>query len=139
MSKSNDWRNLCPVKDISLGEKKLNILCTLSEHVLKDMGRIICIALLLYPLNLFPLVYISFWVKTKKMEKLNFYLHLISSKYQSICIQLEVKICKFLLIWICRMQKEDCLRLNVLSKSKWDPIDIDDFFFFFLRNMILMI
>ena len=92
------------------------------------MGRIICIALLRYPLNLFPLVYLSFWVKTKKMEKLNFYLHLISSKYQSICIQLEVKICKFLLIWICRMQKEDCLRLNVLSKSKWDPLDIDDFF-----------
>ena len=28
------------------------------------------------------------------------------------------------------MQKEDRLRLNVLSKSKWDPLDIVIFFFF---------
>ena len=28
------------------------------------------------------------------------------------------------------MQKEDRLRLNVLSKSKWDPLDIVNFFFF---------
>ena len=28
------------------------------------------------------------------------------------------------------MQKEDRLRLNVLSKSKWDPLDIVNFFLF---------
>lgn len=34
-------------------------------------------------------IYYHFGLKPKKMEKLNFYLHLISSKYKSICIQLR--------------------------------------------------